>query len=50
MFHDEILTMIITLVFTCRLRHGHGMGWGLVIVVLLLGTFSFWSDLLNFQI
>ena len=35
-------------VFTSRLRHGHGMGLNLVLVV--LGTFSFWSDFLSYQI
>ena len=27
-----------------------GMGWSLVLVVLVLGTFSYWSDFLNVQI
>ena len=38
---DNYLSLVpISIVFTSRLRHGHGMGWG--VVVLLLGTFSFW--------
>ena len=36
---------IVHMLITSRLRHGHGMGWNLVLVV--LGTFSFWSDFLS---
>ena len=35
-------------IFTSRLRHGHRLGCDVVLVLLvLLGTFSFWSDFLE---
>ena len=45
------LKRLITNFLPAALAAGHGMGWNVVLLLLvLLGTFSFWSDFLNFQI